>query len=569
MNNRKRLIGAAAIAASFALAAAACGGDDSSDASTATTKTSEGGSSTTAAADVPSGGTLTIGAEQEPDCMDWMGSCGGSSWGAWMVNYQTMPRTFDVVKDGEGWKYAPNTLLAGEPEVKTSPKQTVTYKFSGKGVWDDGTPIGCKDLKYTWQQVTTEKDIYDTTGFKDIESVEESGKDCVVTYKNAYAGWKGLFGGQYGIYPASLTGKDRNAATKDGYTFSGGPWKLDKWEKGVSISLVPNTKFWGEKPKLDKVVFKLIPDTAQEFNAFKSGEVLAIYPQPQIATIDAIKAGGLDATQIVTANTGNLEALWMNNAKAPLDSKAVRQAIAYSLDRDAIVAALFGGINVNKAVNSLNPPIMAKYTDVNAYAMYKKDLAKVDTLMKGDGWAKGADGIWAKGGQRATIEFKTTAGNKRRELTQQVVQQQLKEGGFEVTIANEKAGDLFGKVLPSGEYQMSLYAQVATTLDPSLCSISCSENIPSAANNNSGQNWSRINVADVDKNLKIVESSTDEKARGEAGKAADKAMAENQVSLPLDPLPNIALVSKKVVGPIEDNPIYSVFGNLNQWGLKA
>ena len=45
--------------------------------------------------------------------------------------------------------------------------------------------------------------------------------------------------------------------------------------------------------------------------------------------------------------------------------------------------------------------------------------------MTGDGWAKGADGIWAKDGQQATIEFMTTAGNKRRELTQQVVQQQL------------------------------------------------------------------------------------------------------------------------------------------------
>ena len=53
----------------------------------------------------------------------------------------------------------------------------------------------------------------------------------------------------------------------------------------------------------------------------------------------------------------------MNNAKAPFDSKAVRQAFAYSLDRDAVVKRLFGGIKVDKAVNSLNPPILAVNAD--------------------------------------------------------------------------------------------------------------------------------------------------------------------------------------------------------------
>jgi peptide/nickel transport system substrate-binding protein len=573
VRNRTRRVGAVALLASVALTAAACGGDDSGDsAATETTKAGDSAAtSTTAASDVPKGGTLVIGAEQEPDCMDWMGSCAGSSLGSWMVNYQTMPRTFDVVADGDGWKYEPTEILDGEPEVKSSPKMEVTYKLSGKGVWDDGTPISCADFKYTWEQVSTGEDIYDTTGYKDVESVNEAGPNtCVVTFKNPYAGWKGtLFGGQFGIYPSHLLqGKDRNAALKDGYTFSGGPFKLEKWEKGVSVSLVPNTKYWGEQPKVDKVIFQLIPDTAQEFNAFKSGEVLAIYPQPQIATIDAMSQGGLDATQIVSTKTGNLEALWMNNEKFPLDSLAVRQAIAYGLDRDALVKALFGGIKVDKAVHSLNPPIVEKYADPQAFSMYKKDLAKVESLMTGDGWAKGSDGIWAKGGQKATIEFMTTAGNKRRELTQQVVQQQLKEAGFEITIANQKAGDLFGQILPAGNYQMGLYAQVATSLDPALCAIACSENIPTAANGNVGQNWQRINFPDIDKNLRVVETSNDDDDRIEAGKAADKVMAENLVSLPLDPLPNISLVSKKIVGPIQDNPIYSVFGNMNQWGIK-
>ncbi len=78
---------------------------------------------------------------------------------------------------------------------------------------------------------------------------------------------------------------------KDGYTCSGGPWKMESWEKGVALTLVPNDKYWGQKPLVDKVVMKFITDTAAEFQAFKAGEVDAIGPQPQLDAVDQIKAG--------------------------------------------------------------------------------------------------------------------------------------------------------------------------------------------------------------------------------------------------------------------------------------
>ena len=119
----------------------------------------------------------------------------------------------------------------------------------------------------------------------------------------------------------------------------------------------PNPKYWGTKPKLDKVIFKFLTDTAAEFQAFKSGEVSAIYPQPAARRRShAIKARARRRQQpSYTADTGNVEALWMNNAKFPFDSVAVRQAIGYSIDRDAIVNRLFGDLGVNKAVRLAEP----------------------------------------------------------------------------------------------------------------------------------------------------------------------------------------------------------------------
>jgi peptide/nickel transport system substrate-binding protein len=378
-----------------------------------------------------------------------------------------------------------------------------------------------------------------------------------------------LFAGNYGLLPSHiLKGKDRDALMKDGYSWSGGPW-IAKWNKGDNITLTQNPKYWGTKPKLDTVVFKFITDTSAEFQAVKSGQVDAIYPQPQIDVVNQIAAGGLtDLNTVYNSHTGSIEALWMNNAKFPFDTVPARQALAYSVDRTALVEKLFGKLGVTSPSNSFNEYIVKQYGNIDAFANYKLDLDKVNSLMTGAGFAKGSDGIWAKGGKKASFTINSTAGNKRRELTEQVLQQQLKTAGFDMKIQNMKSGDLFGDVLPKGNYTFAIYAQQLTAIAPANCPLFCSQNIPTAANGQSGQNWTRTNVQGLDEPLLTVDNNLDESARESAGKQADDIMAENVVSLPLDPLPNILIWNKKVLGPIQDDPGESMFWNLDQWGLQ-
>lgn len=560
MRRSRHIIGLLAVVATLALVGASCGSDDEKSASSTTESTAK----------VPQGGTLTLGWEQEPDCTDWINSCGGSSYGYWAMGVTTMPRSFDITWDGEKADYKASSLLTGEPKLETDPKQVVTYQISPKAVWSDGTPITSTDFKYTWEQIAgpDATDVYDATGYDKIDTVDDSDPaTVVVTFKEPYAGWKSLFGSGYGIMPSHLLqGKDRNAEMKDGYSWSGGPFKIEKWEKGVGVTLVPNDKWWGDKPKLDKIEFKFITDTGPEFKALVNGDVDAIYPQPQLDAIEQINAGLPDIDSKVTIGP-SLEALWMNNAKAPFDNMVVRQAVAYSIDRDAVVKKLFGGIGVDKASQSLEPVLVGKFTDLEAFSKYKKDLKKVDELMTGDGWAKGDDGIWAKGGTKASFAVQTTAGNARRELTEQVVQTQLKEAGFDMTIENQKAGDLFGQILPGGDYQVALYAQVLTSLEPGACTLFCDKNNPDK-NGGSGQNWQRVLVERAEKDLLALDTELDTNARSTAGKNAMKALAEDAVSLPLDPLPTILLWNKKkVVGAVSDNPVLGPLWNVQNWGV--
>lgn len=542
----------------LALLAAACGSDDD---------TGGGAQTPTTVQDAPAGGTLAIGAEQEGDCADWMGTCGGTSWFFWSIGALTMPRAYSVEKAGNGWTAKATSLLTGDATLTTSPKQVVTYRINPQAKWSDGTPITSKDFRFTWEQVARGSDIYDRTGYDKIESVDDSRPDtAVVTFKESYADWRTtLFGGNFGIYPAHLV-KDHSELA-NGYTFSGGPWKLDHWTKGTEWVLVPNANYWGEKPKLDRVIFKLISDTSAEFQAFKAGEVLAIYPQPQLDAIDQITAGLPDAKAQYTDQTGNAEALWMNAGRPPFDDINFRTAVAYSIDRDAVVNRLFGKIGVTKSLQTFTAPILSPFASTNAFSGYRKDLNKVNDAMTKGGWTKGGDGIWEKGGQKATFEIKTTSGNKRRELTEQIIQQELKEAGFTMTINNQRSGDLFGDQLPKGDFQLALYAQVLTSFYPSGCNLFCSKNIPTAANQFSGNNWTRTNIPDIDATYGKVETELDEQAAQATNKKGDDALAASASILPLDPLPNILLTSTKIVGPVADNPIQGPFWTMWGWGL--
>jgi peptide/nickel transport system substrate-binding protein len=564
LNSNWRSARLVAAVACVAMIFAACGSSKSKGPSNPT------GSPSTTAAAITDGGTLTVGAEQEPDCFDWLDACGGSSWGSWMGQYQTVPRAWDPIPQGGGvLKNEPGAVLAGAPVFSATPVETITYKINPKAVWSDGVAITCDDFAYTVDQQQHGKNLYDQTGYLDIAKVDCTDTTSpVVTYKTGktYAGWQALFAGGVGILPSHiLKGKDRDALMKNGYSWSGGPW-IAKWTKGDNITLTPNDKYWGQKPHLDSVVFKFEADTAAEFQAFKSNQVQAIYPQPQIDVVDAIGKGLPNATTSFNANTAYVEAFWLNNSKPLFQNKVVRQALGYAIDRDAVVNQLFGKLGVKKAVNSVNPFAIKDYSDQEAYSAYHLDVAKVTSLMTGDGWAKGSDGIWAKAGLRASFTLSTTQGNKRRELTSQVVQQELKDAGFEMKVNFRAAGDLFGEDLPKGNFDAALYASGLTALTPGLCSQFCSKNIPSAANGNAGQDWTRTNIPALDTQLEIVDTSLDATAAKAAAKKGDQIMADNMVTLPLDPLPDILIWNKKVVGPVTDNSILGMFWNINEWG---
>ena len=179
-----------------------------------------------------------------------------------------------------------------------------------------------------------------------------------MTFATPYAGWKGLFGGGFGIYPSHLLeGKDRNAEMANGYTFSGGPWMLESWNKGVDVTLVPNPNYWGEQAEARRRSSSASCPTRPPSSRRSRPARSTRSTRSRRSTSSTRSTPAASPVRAPSASeTGNFEALWINNAEAPFDSVAVRQAFAYSLDRAAIVEALFGGLGVDRAAADAQRP---------------------------------------------------------------------------------------------------------------------------------------------------------------------------------------------------------------------
>ena len=538
---------------SLALAAAACAGSPGRD-------TARPGPPTTSEP-AGDGGTLVVRSAGEPGCFDWLAPCGTGL--AAPIRNLILPQTVAFV----GGKYVPTPLLTGEPVQDFGPPHRLTYKLNPRAVWSDGVPITSSDLRYTWDQAAHAPGIRNRTGFEQIESVDDSDpQTAVITFKQPYAAWYNPFGTLQNIFPKHLLeGKDRTAEMKDGHSWSGGPWKLDRWVKGQEIRFVPNPNYWGPKPHLDALVYRTIPDAGAALAAYRSGQVSLLQGVPPEVTLAELQA--LPDTTVETTENLAVQQMLLNTQRAPLDTVAVRQALAHATDREALVRHAF---------TLLKPdikPIQALMTRVNGswyiepFARYRRDLSRVEQLMRGAGWERGTDGIWTKGEQRAQLDVLGLAGNKSVQLQEEILQSQWKEAGFEMKVSNVSNQ---ATLLRQGAFHVSFSTASFTNDDPSRCALLCSRNVPTEANGFGGENLARVADPAHDAAWDRVNNELQPTRRMEALKAAYEITATLVPFLPTAPgLSLLVYNSSRLAGVRNDGGPTGPFFDTTTWFCRA
>jgi peptide/nickel transport system substrate-binding protein len=150
-----------------------------------------------------------------------------------------------------------------------------------------------------------------------------------------------------------------------------GPFKFESWKRGDRLVLARNDDYWGEKAKLDKVIIRPIADNAARLQALQNDEIQGydlVEPQ-DVPTIE-----GDENLKIIERPAFNVAYVTINQKQKPMDKLEVRQAVAYGLDREAVVNNFYGGRGV-VAKEMMPPEVMGYADDVTEYT-YDPEKAK-------------------------------------------------------------------------------------------------------------------------------------------------------------------------------------------------
>jgi peptide/nickel transport system substrate-binding protein len=150
-----------------------------------------------------------------------------------------------------------------------------------------------------------------------------------------------------------------------------GPFEFVSWTREDRVVLKRYENYWGEKAKLDQLIIRPIADNAARLQALQNNEIQGydlVEPQ-DIPTIE-----GDENLKILERPAFNVAYVGINQAKKPMDNLKVRQAVAYGLDRQAVVDNFYGGRGV--VAKQLMPPEVEGYADTVKEYEYNPDRAK-------------------------------------------------------------------------------------------------------------------------------------------------------------------------------------------------
>ena len=510
----------------LALAAAGCGGDDDEEGSGAATATSEEGAS---------GGTLVFGTASDPVVLDGALVSDGESLRVIDQIFETLvslkPGTTELEPGlAKSWEISDDGL-------------TYTFELQEGVTFHDGEPFNAEAVcanfdrwynfegsfqnpsaSYYWQTVfggfaktDPESGAPADSYFESCTAVDEGTVELKLTKpSSAILGALSLSSFSMAS-PKALEEFGANEGTVDDegvfrptgsfgteHPIGTGPFKFESWTRGDRLTIARNDDYWGEKAKLDKVIFRPIPDNAARLQALQTGEIQGydlVEPQ-DISTIE-----GDDQLQILDRPAFNVGYVGFNQAKKPLDNPKVRQAIAHGLNRQEVVDNFYGGRG--EVAKEFMPPEVTGYAD--DVTEYEFDPEKSKQLLQEAGLTL-----------PVPIEFWYPSDVSRPYMPDpkrnfEAFRQSLEQSGFKVTPKTAPwSPDYLGNV-DEGNAQVYLLGWTGDYGDP--------DNFVGTFFQNPQKAWGFTNQ-DIHTSLADAETETDLEAREQAYQEANRKIME-------------------------------------------
>ena len=474
-----------------------------------------------AAAQTPKrGGTLVFRmVPGEPVCLNVLDArCG---WVLPEIVGKVLLKPFEIGPD-----FTFEESLVSQVDVTRRRPFTLTYHIRPAARWSDGVPITAQDFIFTLRAIRRSGAQWRRELHAPVRSARAvDPKTLRVVLRPRSAQWHDLFGSilpSHALRGADLTHVwgDRIDDPRTGRPIGSGPFLVDRLERGRQLVLRRNPRYWGPHPAyVERLVIPFAQSASDLGDAAASGDFDVAYVPP--AVVPAVRR--LPGVRLVAPASTGFEQLSLQlgpNAHPALRDKLVRRALAYGIDRTALVRQILGDPSA-RALNSVVHLPPSRYYQPN-WSAYRYRPAEARRLLGQAGCRRGADRIFSCGGERLSLRFVTTATPFRaQEIT--LMQAQLRTVGVEVVPVFAPPATFFGQILPQGAFDVALFMWVYTPGDPPDEIYGCG-----AEQNYTGY-CQRLLTAELDQADRIL----DDRARARVLNRADRWLASDVPTIPL------------------------------------
>ncbi len=514
------------LAGVLAISAAACGGqqtvtNDQTASSSSSAASSSAAEETSVRPEQPTG-QLVIGTTTaiENDFYDPSFNNNASNYKIYDLLHGLATVTY--TKEGE-FEYDPTVVKSHTETENEDGTKTFTVTINDGLVWSDGTPITAKDFVF---QLLLENSDEITT----IDGYPANGGVSIVGYDEYVAGEADAFAGvhlvdemtysitikaeelpyHYDITYASamprpmhiiapecdvvdseegamITGEFTSDLllktindTATGYRYhpsvTCGPYTLESYDTASQqATLVVNPSFAGDyrgvKPAIEKLVIKTVSNDTM-MNELEAGSVDLLFQSSGADTINAgldlVEAGKVEKTSYFRNGYGKIQ---FDCSQFPTDSVAVRQAVAYCLDRGEFARQYSGGyaaiVHAAYGLAQWEYQESKDWIDQNLET-YEKNIDKAKEILEADGWTKNADGSDYSGtGTRykevdgelrpLVIEWANSEGNPVSELLSTMLPEAMAEAGMELKATTMDFPTMLASMQHTGDKIYNMY----------------------------------------------------------------------------------------------------------------
>ncbi|WP_207708036.1 nickel ABC transporter substrate-binding protein [Candidatus Galacturonibacter soehngenii] len=332
-----------------------------------------------------------------------------------------------------------------------------------------------------------------------------------------------------------------NGSTKDGVKeyIGTGPYVLTDFVIDEYAVFEANDNYWGEKPTIQKITVKVIPDNQTRILALEKGEIDLIYGKNMIDADAITKYADSEEIKVALSQPTSTRQLVMNTTDEILGDIEVRKALQHATNKTAIAEGIFYGLE--EPADFLFSKTIP-YCDV-ALTPYEYNLETASQLLEDAGWVVGSDGIREKAGVKLSLDMLYNSDSVTEKTIAEYLQAEYQQIGVQIII-NGQEEQSYRDNMKAGNFDIVFNISWGTPYDPQ----SSLSGMTAPVYGDYAAQLGLDNKAEIDEAIEKILVSTDETTRQQLYDFVLESLHKDALYIPLTYECNKAIYTKDLQG---------------------